>query len=374
MANSSIKRIGILTGGGDCPGINAVIRAVAKTAMFKHGWECFGIEDAFLGLIEDHIRPLSRWDVSNILTLGGTILGTSNKSNPKRFAVGKDDHGNPIFEDVRDRAMSNVDKYGLDAIVVIGGDGTMTCAAGMIPMGLRCVGVPKTIDNDLMHTHVTFGFQTAVETATEALDRLHTTAASHHRIMVVELMGRNAGWLTLHAGIAGGSDIILIPEMPYDLGRLCEFCQERMKSRKAFTIVAVSEGARPIGGEQVVDQIVADSPDPIRLGGIAQVLHKQLETRLGIESRAVVLGHVQRGGSPCAADRVLATRFGYTATELLAGGDFNRLVVVQHGELTSVRIEDVADQQRLVPKDHELVQAARAVGTCFGVGDQPAPA
>jgi 6-phosphofructokinase 1 len=366
MPNSGIQRIGILTGGGDCPGINAVIRSVAKTAMFDYGWECFGIEDGFLGLIEDHIRPLSRWDVSNILTRGGTILGTSNKADPQRFAVGKDPAGNPIFEDVRDRALANFKKHALDALVVIGGDGTMTCAASMLSLGLRCVGVPKTIDNDLMHTHVTFGFQTAVETATEALDRLHTTAASHHRIMVAELMGRNAGWLTLHAGLASGSDIILIPEIPYDIGKLCEFCKERMKGRKAFTIAAISEGARPVGGGQVVDQTIADSPDPVRLGGIAQVLREQLQLCSGIETRAVVLGHIQRGGTPCAADRVLATRFGHAAAELLAAGRFNRLVVIQHGELTSVPINEVADKQRLVPPDHELIKAARAVGTCFG--------
>ncbi len=366
MAANDIKRIGILTGGGDCPGINAVIRAVAKTAMFEHGWECFGIEDAFLGLIEDRIRPLTRWDVSNILTRGGTILGTSNKSDPKRFSVGKDNHGNPIFQDVRERAMENARKYKLDAIVVIGGDGTMTCAAGLIPLGLKCIGVPKTIDNDLMHTHVTFGFQTAVETATDALDRLHTTAASHHRIIVVELMGRNAGWLTLHAGIASGSDVILIPEIPYSLDRICDFCRERMQGRKAFTIAAVSEGAKPVGGEQVVDRTIVDSPDPIRLGGIAQVLQRQMEERLAIESRAVVLGHVQRGGTPCAADRVLATRFGHAAAELVARGEFNRLVVIQNGGLTSVPIEEVAEQQRLVSLDSELLTAARAVGTCFG--------
>ncbi len=366
MVAEEIKRIGILTGGGDCPGINAVIRAVAKTAMFDYGWECFGVEDGFLGLIEDHVRPLAREDVSNILTRGGTILGTSNKANPRRYAVGKDSEGNPIFEDVRDRAMATFHKHGLDALVVIGGDGSMTCAAGMIPQGLRCVGVPKTIDNDLMHTHVTFGFQTAVETATEALDRLHTTAASHHRIMVAELMGRNAGWLTLHAGLASGSDIILIPEIPYDIGKLCDFCRDRMKHRKSFTIVAISEGARPVDGEQVVDQTIVDSPDPIRLGGIAQVLHRQLEMCSGIEARAVVLGHIQRGGTPCAADRVLATRLGHAAAGLLAAGRFNRLVVVQQGALTSVPIEEVADQQRLVEPDNELIKAARSVGTCFG--------
>jgi 6-phosphofructokinase 1 len=262
--------------------------------------------------------------------------------------------------------MATAEKHGMDALVVIGGDGSMSCAAAMLPLGLRCVGVPKTIDNDLMHTHITFGFATAVETATEALDRLHTTAASHHRIMVVELMGRNAGWLTLHAALASGSDIVLIPEIPYDFEKLCDFCRYRMRNRKAFTIVAVSEGAVPVGGQQVVQQTIAESPDPIRLGGIAHVLQKQFESGTGIETRAVVLGHVQRGGAPCAMDRVLATRFGHAAVGLLAEGRFNRLVVIQRGSLASVPIEDVAHKQRRVPHDSELIAAARSVGTCFG--------
>jgi len=366
MSNGQIKRIGILTGGGDCPGINAVIRAVAKTAMFDYGWECYGIEDGFLGLIENRIRPLTRWDVSNILTQGGTILGTSNKANPSRFAVGKDNQGRPIFNDVREQVMAHYRQHRLDAVAVIGGDGTMTCAAGLLPMGARCVGVPKTIDNDLMHTHVTFGFQTAVETAVEALDRVHTTAASHHRIMVVEVMGRNAGWIALHAGLASGGDVVLVPEIPYDINKICNFCRERMTSRKAFTIVVVAEGARPVGGSQVVDQIVADSPEPIRLGGIAHVLQQELEKQTGVESRAVVLGHVLRGGAPCAADRVLSTRFGHAATELLARGEFNQLVVVQNARITNVPIADVADKQRLITPEDELLKIARSVGTCFG--------
>lgn len=366
MSDGPIKRIGILTGGGDCPGINAVIRAVTKTAIFDHKWECFGIEDGFLGLIENRIRPLRAESVSNILTLGGTILGTSNKADPARFAVGTDAAGNLIFKDVRDKCLENYRAHGLDALVVIGGDGSMSCATGLLPGGVRCVGVPKTIDNDLMHTHITFGFQTAVEIGTEAIDRIHTTAASHHRILVVELMGRNAGWLTLYAGLASGADIILIPEIPYDIGRLCEFCKDRMAHRHRSTIVAVSEGAKPLGGSQFVQQTVADSPDPIRLGGIAPVLAKQLEMCSGIEARSVVLGHVLRGGTPCGADRVLATRLGHKAIDLLAAGQFNRLVVVQHGQMTSVPIEEVANRQRLVPRDHDLVRAARAVDTCFG--------
>lgn len=366
MDAKAIRRIGILTGGGDCPGINAVIRAVSKTAMYDHGWECFGIEDGFLGLIENRIHPLRSADVSNILTRGGTILGTSNKANPARFAVGTNKLGEPIFEDVREKAAAHYHEHGLDALVVIGGDGTMSCAAGMIPLGVRCVGVPKTIDNDLMHTHITFGFTTAVETGTEAIDRVHTTAASHHRIMVVELMGRNAGWLTLFVGMASGADAILIPEIPYDIGRLCEFCKARKAEGKRSTIVAVAEGARPIGGDQFVQQTIADSPDPVRLGGIAPVLARQLEMCSHMEARSVILGHVLRGGSPSGMDRILATRFGHKAADLLAAGRFNELVVVQHGALTSVPITDVAEKQRLVPVEDDLVRAARAVGTSFG--------
>lgn len=363
---ASIRRIGILTGGGDCPGLNAVIRAVTKTAIFDHGWQVFGVEDGYLGLIEDKVRPLSAGNVSNILTHGGTILGTSNKAEPSRYPVGVGKKGEPIFGDVRDRAMATYEKYGMDALVVIGGDGTMSGANGLIELGMRCVGVPKTIDNDLMHTEVTFGFQTAVETATEAIDRVHTTAASHHRIMVVELMGRNAGWLTLHTGVASGADIILIPEIPYDIAKLCDFCKDRKKAGKKSTIVAVAEGAKPIDGDVVVDRTIADSPDPIRYGGIANVLHRQLEMCSNIEARAVVLGHVQRGGTPCAFDRAIATQFGFHATEMLARGEYNRLVVVNRGKYGSVPIGEVANRQRVVSPDDDLVRAARAVGTGFG--------
>ena len=361
-----IQRIGILTGGGDCPGINAVIRAVVKTAIRDHKWECVGILDGFQGLIENRMRPLEWNATSNILTRGGTILGTSNKANPSRYAVGKDAEGNTIFKDVREQAYAHYEDNGLDALVVIGGDGTMSCAAGMIEMGARCVGVPKTIDNDLMHTHVTFGFQTAVEIATEALDRVHTTAASHHRILLVELMGRNAGWLTMHAGLASGSDVILIPEIPYDIDCIRAACEERKRHGKYFTIVAVSEGAHPVDGKQTISRVVADSHDAIRLGGVATLLSAELEEVTGIESRAVVLGHVQRGGTPCAADRVLATRFGHEATELLAAGEFNQLVVVQEGQLRSVPITSVANQQRLISPDDDLVKIARSVGTSMG--------
>jgi ATP-dependent phosphofructokinase / diphosphate-dependent phosphofructokinase len=364
--DTRIQRLGVLTGGGDCPGLNAVIRAVAKTAMHQYGLEVWGIEDGFLGLIRNRMRQLTRDDVSNILTRGGTILGTCNVANPSRFVVGADAEGKPVFEDVTQRVVEHVKERALDVIICVGGDGTMSGAAGLIKHGVRCVGVPKTIDNDLMHTEITFGFQTAVNTATEALDRIHTTASSHHRVMLVEMMGRNAGWLTLHSGLASGADVILIPEIPYELDAICECCLSRSRYGKAFTIIAVSEGARPKDGEQVVDRVVAGSPDPVRLGGVSQVLCRQIEAATKLECRATILGHIQRGGTPVPADRVLGTLFGHKALELALAGKFNELVVCQNSQITSVPIDAVADKQRLVPLDHPLMVAARGIGTSFG--------
>ncbi len=362
----TIKRIGLLTGGGDCPGLNAVIRAVTKTAMFEFGLEVMGIADGFLGLIENRMRLLSTEDVSNILTRGGTILGTSNKANPAHFAVGKDGEGKPIFEDVTPRVIDHVKQNAIDALICVGGDGTMTGANDLTKHGVRCIGVPKTIDNDLMHCELTFGFQTAVTIATEALDRIHTTASSHHRVMLVEMMGRNAGWLTLHAGLASGADVILIPEIPFDLGVVCDYCLERSKHGKAFTIIAVSEGAMPRGGKVVVDRVVKDSPDPIRLGGVSEVLCEQIAELTGLECRATILGHVQRGGTPVPNDRILGTLYGHEALDLLRRGEFNRVVVMQNARITSVPMADVADQQRTVPPEDPHIDAARGVGTCFG--------
>lgn len=366
MSATSIRRIGILTGGGDCPGLNAVIRAVAKTAMLQYGLEVWGIADGYLGLIENRMYPLSNDDVSNILTRGGTILGTSNKADPAHYAVGRDEQGNLIFEDVTPRVLRHARERQLDVIICIGGDGTMSGAAGLAKHGLRMVGVPKTIDNDLMGTEITFGFQTAVSIATDALDRIHTTASSHHRVMLVELMGRNAGWLTLHAGVASGADVILIPEIPYDLAVIGEYCLKRTRHGKSFTIIAVSEGARPRGGAQVIQRVVKESPDPIRLGGVSQVLAEQIEREYGLECRATILGHVQRGGTPVADDRVLATLFGHRALELALEGRFNELVVMQNGRITSIPLQVAAGKQRLVPLNHPLIQAGRGVGTSFG--------
>ena len=364
---SGIRRIGILTGGGDCPGLNAVIRSVAKDAMF-HGMEVMGIEDGFLGLMEDRVRQLSIHDVSGILTDGGTILGSSNKADPSRFAVGVDDAGKPIFKDLNDVCAQTIAHHGIEAIVVIGGDGTMSGAAKFVERGTPCIGVPKTIDNDLFGTDITFGFQTAVTIATEALDRVHTTAASHHRVMVVEVMGRNAGWIALYAGVASGSDVILLPEIEFDLDAICDVVEKRGQRGKRYTIICCSEGAKPKGGQQLVERVDPTSPDPIRLGGVGKWVASQVEERTGLESRYVVLGHTQRGGTPVAMDRVLATQFGDHAMELMLRGDVNKLVVMQGGQLGAINLTDAANKQRKVPLDHPLLQAARSVYTSFGDG------
>jgi len=368
MANvrKKLTRIGVLTGGGDCPGLNAVIRVVTKAAIIKLGLEVIGIEDGFLGLIRNRMRVLTTQDVSNILTVGGTILGTSNRANPARFAIGEDESGKPIFKDVTNRVVEHVREREIDGLICIGGDGTMSGCINLIRNGIPCIGVPKTIDNDMMHTDITFGFMTAVQTATECLDRIHSTASSHHRVMIVELMGRNAGWLALHAGLASGSDVILIPEIPYDLDSICETCVQRSRHGKRFTLIAVAEGARPRGGEQVVNKIVHDSPDPIRLGGVSAVLAEQIAAKTHLETRATILGHIQRGGAPVAADRVLAMAFGHKAIQLVATQEWNNVVVMRQGETGFVPIESVANQQRTVPPDDPLIGVARAVGTCLG--------
>ncbi|MDY6913811.1 MAG: ATP-dependent 6-phosphofructokinase [Planctomycetota bacterium] len=359
-----LKRIGILTGGGDCPGLNAVIRAVAKAAM-GGGLEVVGIEDGYLGLIENRIRVLENRDVSDILTRGGTILGASNKANPARYAM-PDGEGGWVLRDVREQVMQHCADAELDALVVIGGDGTMSGAEKLIQRGLKIVGVPKTIDNDLWGTDITFGHDTAVATAADALDKVHTTASSHHRVMVVELMGRYAGWLTLRAGVASGADVILIPEIPFEMDKVIENCLYRGRRGKRFTIVATGEGAKPVGGEQFVDHTDDTSPDPIRLGGVGKFVAGQIEDRTDLESRSIVLGHIQRGGPPTARDRLLATQFGFKAFELLTAGQFGRLVVHRDGKIDSVAISEAAGKVRTVPTDHQLIRAARAIGTCFG--------
>ena len=361
---AKIQRIGILTAGGDCPGLNAVIRAVAKAAMGRHKLEVMGIEDGFLGLVQNRMRMLNNESVSNILTLGGTILGTNNRTSPRQYPVKVD--GGFEIRDVTDRCLEHIEHNKIDALVVIGGDGSMACAADFVRLGVNCIGVPKTIDNDLYGTDVTFGFATAVAIATEALDRVHTTAASHHRVMVVEVMGRNAGWIALHSGLASGSDIILLPEIPINIEIVCDYVTSRSRHGKRFSILCVSEGARLKDGEQVVHRVEPTSPDPIRLGGIGQLIAGEIESRTGIETRDIKLGHIQRGGTPVASDRVLATEFGYSALELLVSGEQSRLVVMKGNDVTHIPLEEADGKQRLVPVDHKLIKAARNIGTSFG--------
>ena len=360
-----VRRIGVLTGGGDCPGLNAVIRAVAKTAMKVHGIEVMGIRDAFRGFVLGDAQLLGWEDVSGILTQGGTILGTSNKDNPFNFPV-PTRHG-VEFRDVSAKVMSNARKWRLDAVVLIGGDGTMAIGAKFGQLGLPVVGVPKTIDNDLPETDLTFGFDSAVDTVTWAIDKIHSTAMSHHRAMIIETMGRYAGWIALHAGVAGGGDVILIPEIPYDLEKVIEVLRARSRTGKRFSIVVVSEGARPKGGQMTVERTVKDSHDPVRLGGVGAKLAADIEAACGIETRYTILGHLQRGGTPTHFDRVLATRFGVHAMELIAAGRCGRMVCLRGQDITSVPMARAVAKLKLVPRNHPLVKAARSVGTSFGI-------
>lgn len=361
---SSIQKIGILTGGGDCPGLNAAIRAITKSAILDYRMEIVGIKDGFKGLVENRTRRLEYGDVSGILTEGGTILGTSNKANPFRWAEEID--GQLTYRDVSEQAVKNYHELGLDCLFCIGGDGTLSAALKFHEMGLNIIGLPKTIDNDLSGTDLTFGFDTAVFNATEAIDKLHTTAESHHRVMVVETMGRYAGWIALHSGLAGGGDIILIPEIPYDLDSLIAKVKERGRKGKRYSIIVVAEGAKRKGGRMVVQKVIESSPDPIRLGGIGSRVAEEIENRTGIESRVTVLGHLLRGGTPTAFDRVLATRFGVKALDLAAEGKFGQMVCLQGQEISSVPVKDAVSQLKLVPPESSILKAARAVGTCFG--------
>jgi phosphofructokinase-like protein len=365
MKKKAIKSIAVMTGGGDCPGLNAVIRAVTKTAITRFGLEVWGIQDGYLGLIEDRMDLLKYDDVSNILTVGGTILGSSNVANPFKHPVivGKQ----KLFRDVSDKCIETLHNHGIDALICIGGDGTMASAAGFAKKGLNVIGLPKTIDNDLYGTDITFGFNTAVTTATEAIDKIHTTASSHHRVMIVEVMGRYAGWIALHAGVASGSDCLLLPEIPYRLDKICDFVLSRSKRGRRFSIIVAAEGAKETGGKMVVAKKLPFSPDPIRLGGVAVKLAAQINERTGLDCREVVLGHVQRGGTPTPFDRVLATNFGHAAIEFLMKGVKGHLVVLKNGKLSSISLSKVAGRIKTVPKNHHLIKAALAVGTHFGV-------
>jgi len=364
LKTSKVKRIGILTGGGDCPGLNGVIRSVVKTCQFDFGIDVVGILDGYAGLIEDRMRPLGVNDVGGILARGGTILGSSNRANP--FRVPDESSHEGQFRDLSDQAIRTASRHGLEMIVVVGGDGSLSIALELSKKGLPVIGVPKTIDNDLGATDITFGFDSALSTATDAVDKLHTTGDSHHRLMVIELMGRYAGWIALDAGIAGGGDVILIPEIPFDIEKVAQAVRERGYRGRQFAVVVVAEGAVPVGGEQFVERRVADSTDQVRLGGVGRWVAEELERRLDREARATVLGHLQRGGSPTAFDRLLATRFGAEAVRLLARGEFGRMVALHGTEIDSVPLADAVRQLRRVDPESEIVATARSVGTTFG--------
>ena len=360
----NLKRLGILTGGGDCPGLNAVIRIVVKAAHRDYGAETVGFLDAFAGLVQNRHRVLSVGDVSGLASVGGTILGTSNKADPFNHPIVR--NGKTVREDLSDQAIANFRKLELDALVVVGGDGTQSMAYRLSQKGLPVIGVPKTIDNDLAGTDRTFGFDSAVQCVSEALDKIHTTAMSHHRVMAVEVMGRYAGWIALAGGVAGGGDVILIPEIPYEIEKVCEAILNRRKWGRRFTLVVMAEGAKPRGGEVTVRQRVEDSPDPIRLGGCSVILTNEIEARTGFESRALILGHLQRGGSPTAFDRNLATRYGYYAVRFAAEGKFGQMVALRGTEMVPVPLTEAVGRLRSVPLDHPLILAARAGGASFG--------
>jgi phosphofructokinase-like protein len=357
--------IAMLTAGGDCPGINAVIRAVAKTAMNDYGLDVVGIEDGFLGLIEGRWHRLAYGDVSGIITLGGTILGTSNKADPFRFPRQRSG-GGADFTDVSDTVAANFEKIGASTLIAIGGDGTLHISSKLCEKGLPVVGIPKTIDNDVDCTDYTFGFDSAAATAADAVDKIHTTAQSHHRVMIIEVMGRYVGWLALHAGVAGGGDVILIPEIPCEIDAVCERVLERSKRGKRFSIVVVAEGARSTSGDLIVSKVVKDSTDPIRLGGIAEYIAGRVEERTGLETRVTVLGHLQRGGTPTAFDRVLATRFGSEAARLAVQGEHGVMVGLRCQDIVTVPLHDAIARLKSVPADHHLVKCAMSLGTSFG--------
>ena len=358
-------RIGILTGGGDCPGLNGVIRAVTLHARQTYGWEVLGIKNGFEGLYEQEYIELNASSVQHCLPRGGTMLGSSNRANPFAYPVRLPD-GRIEIHDVSTRCMANLAKLELHGLIVVGGDGSMSFAQKFIQRGAtRIVGVPKTIDNDLEATDYTVGFQTAVEVVVEAVDRLHTTAESHERIMIVEVMGRYAGWIALTAGLASGAHVVLIPEIDYDPARVIEAFHRRHGRGVSYSIAIVAEGAKPKGGALSV-VTAGDSTKQEKLGGAAAMLAHTIEAHTEYEVRTTVLGHIQRGGAPCAFDRELATRFGVKAVELIAEGKFGHVAAVENGRLVAKPLEKAIKKLKLVDPAGELVRAAKGVGIEFG--------
>lgn len=335
-------KIGILTSGGDCPGINATIRGVCKTAINHYGIEVYGIHSGFRGLLDDDIIPLTENSLTGLLNMGGTILGTSREKPFKR-------RGNLDSEDKPAMMLKTIRDHGLDCIVCIGGNGTQKTAAKLMESGVDVVSIPKTIDNDVWGTDVSFGFDSAVSIATEAIDRLHSTASSHQRVMVIEVMGHKAGWIALYSGMAGGGDIILLPEIPYDIHRIGDTIINRLRRGKPYSIVVVAEGIQTMDGKKA-----------------AQYIAEEIEYETGFETRETVLGYIQRGGSPTAYDRNLATRMGGHATDLIAQGLFGRMIALKGDRIDSVPLGEVAGRLKLVTPDHDLIQQGRRMGVCFG--------
>ena len=337
-------KIGILTAGGDCPGINAAIRGVGKTAIVKYGMNLVGISDGFTGMITKEYTELTEKDLSGILTLGGTILGTSREKPFKGSGKGNKDIRKPVL------IKEHYEQMGLDCLVCIGGNGTLKTAYLLSQEGLNVVGIPKTIDNDVWGTDITFGFDSAVNIATEAIDRLHSTANSHKRIMIIEVMGHNAGWIALYSGIAGGGDVILIPEIPYKIEKIAEYLLHRAENNKPYSIVVVAEGVE----------------NPVKDKSVARYLSDRITELTGLETRETVLGYIQRGGTPSPMDRVLATRYGSAAADMIAGRDFGKMVALKDDNIISVPLEDVAGKLKLVYPDNPLVLQTKSMGTSFG--------
>ena len=379
-----LKKVGILANGGDVSGFNAVIRAIVKTAE-NHGVECYGIVDGYNGLLKKDFEILStapEGEAMGILPKGGSIIGSSTNANLFNYKIVNED-GSIEYKDMSDKAIENIKEFGFDCIFTLGGDGTQKSARDFATKGVNIIGVPKTIDNDVACTEITFGYNTAVSVAMEALDRLHTTGETHHRIMVLEVMGRYAGWIALESAIAGGADVALIPEIPYDINKVASKIENRKKRGKNFSIVVVAEGAKPKDGEMVIQNVRDNGAgvDNTKLGGVGQVVAKQLEELTGLEARNTTLGYMQRGGTPTAFDRVLSTKYGSKAMELALEGKFGTLTVIKNGKLDSVPLEDVVGNNtkigavsgnteesnlRKVTMDHDLVKTARNIGINLG--------
>lgn len=379
MMKKEIKKIALLTGGGDCSGLNAVIRAIVKSAILKYNYEVIGFMGGYHGLLTDDYIKMDLKTVAGIFHQGGTILKMSNKDNLFNFKT-VDEKGKTVYKDVSDVAIENLKKHNIDALIIIGGDGTLTSARDFARKGVNVVGIPKTIDNDVPATEITFGYRTALDHIMLSLDALHTTAYSHDRVMILEVMGRNAGWLALEGGIAGSADVILIPEIPYDINSVAKTVFDRYNRGSKFTIICISEGAKPVDGDVTIKKLDKDSPDAVKLGGVGEMLAAQLEKVVkpvtGQDIRVTTLGYIQRGGVTNTYDRILGTKYGSYAVDMISRNEFGRMVIIQNDRMDSVRIEEVVGSgrtgqtstggARIVNPHGDLVNAARDIGITFG--------